>query len=58
MRPTLKGAVPLFVFLMALLVMPVSNANAVDTELFISGAILKEYTNHSLELLKKYVYEK
>ena len=35
MRTNLRGAVPLFVFMMALLVMPVSNANAVDTELFV-----------------------
>ncbi len=35
MRTTLRRAVLLFVFIMALLVMPVSNANAVDTELFV-----------------------
>lgn len=35
MRNILKRAVVLFVFIMALLVMPVSNANAVDTELFV-----------------------
>ena len=35
MRTILKGAVLLFIFIMALSVMPVSNANAVDTELFV-----------------------
>ena len=35
MRTTLGGAVLLFVFIMALLVMPASGASAVDTELFV-----------------------
>ncbi len=35
MRNILKGSVVLFIFIMGLLVLPVSNANAVDTELFV-----------------------
>ncbi len=35
MRPILKGALLLFVFIIALSVMPVSNAQALDTELFV-----------------------
>jgi hypothetical protein len=35
MKIIFKGAVLLFIFIMELLVMPVSNANAVDTELFV-----------------------
>ena len=35
MRTILKGAVLLFVFIIALSVMPVSNAQALDTELFV-----------------------